>query len=265
MRKPILFLILVFALAFPVASQTLAKIESELVGHFERLKKASNYTGSRDYDVLAKENQAIRNALVKYGERADVLKFPFTKLRKYLFLNTSKDGNLRTYSWDGEEGGTMHDYYNVYQFRDKSGKAHSWAEPFSQSLEDRGAGAFIHDIFQANTPSGTVYFAISTFIGSTSLRSQSINALKIEGEKLDRSAKVIKTRSGITSSINFEYDFFSVVDRPGRPIRLFSYDDAKKAFRFPVVINDRKTPQGRVTSKSITYQFDGKYFVRTGS
>lgn len=264
MRNAIFFTILFCSFAFPASAQTLAKIESELVGHFEKLKKASNYTGTRDYEVLGKENQAIRNALVKYGERSDVLKFQFPKLRRYLIITTSKDGNLRTYSWDGEEGGTMHDYYNVYQFRGKSGRAHAWAEPFSESMEDRGAGAMIHDIFQTNTPSGIVYLAVSTFIGSTSLRSESIDALKIEGEKLDRNPKVIKTRSGITSSVSFEYDFFSVVDRPGRPIRLFSYDDTKKAFRFPVVVQDRKTPQGRVTSKSITYIFDGKYFVRMG-
>jgi hypothetical protein len=103
---------------------------------------------------------------------------------------------------------------------------------------------------------------VDTFIGSTSLAGQGIHAFRINGDKLDRKAKVIRTTSGVTDSISFAYDFFSVVDHRERPIRLFSYDEVKRSFRFPVVIEDSKTPQGRVTNRFITYRFDGKYFVK---
>ena len=264
MRKIFFLLALVVVFVSASPAQTLTKIEDELLGHFQKLSKSSNYNGASDYDVLGKENHAIRAALIKYGLRADVLKFTFTRLRKQLTLTTSRDGNLRTYSWDSEEGGTMHDFYTVYQFRSRSGKVHTWAEPYSKDLEKRGAGGFVQQIFQTDTGSGPIYLEVSTFIGSTSLGGQTISALKIDGEKLDRNPKVIKTHSGITSSITFQYDFFSVVDHPERPVKLFFFDDSKKSFRFPVVIQDKKTPQGRVTNRFITYRFNGKYFEKVG-
>ena len=250
------------AVASALPAQTVSKIEAELSGHLEKLKKASTDSGAADYDALARENQAIRTALLKYGTRTDVLKYSFPQLSKQLTMTTSKDGNLRTYSWDGEEGGTMRDYYTVYQFRGKSGKSHAWSEPATQNMEQRGAGGFVHQIFQTDTASGPIYLTVSTFIASTSLAGQTISVVRIDGEKLDRSPKVIKTHSGTTSSITFGYDFFSVVDHPERPVRLVFFDEAKKSFRFPIVIQDKKTPQGRVTNRSITYHYNGTYFVK---
>jgi len=244
------------------SAQTLTKVEDEILAHMVKLEKASNYGGSSDYDVLAKENQAIRAALLKYGVRADVLASPAVRLKKKLTITTSRDGKLRTYSWDSEEGGTMHDFLTVYQFRGKSGKVHAWAEPYSQSMENRGAGGFVQQIFQTDAAAGPIYLAVSTTVDSTSLAGQTIMALAIDGEKLDRNPKVIKTASGVTSSIGFQYDFFSVVDHPERPVKLFFYDDTTKSFRFPVVIADKKTPQGRVTNRFITYRYNGKYFER---
>ena len=105
---------------------------------------------------------------------------------------------------------------------------------------------------------------MSTFIGSTSLAGQTLKAFRINGEKLDTDTKVIKTATGIKNSVGFAFDFFTVADHPERPVRLFSYNETNKSFRFPVVIEDKRTPQGRVTSKFITYRFDGKYFVKVG-
>jgi hypothetical protein len=156
----------------------------------------------------------------------------------------------------------MHDFVTVYQYRGASGKAHTWTTPYSQDMEGRGAGDYVHQIFQADTSTQPIYLAVSAWIGSTTLSGQIISAYKINGEKLDTNAKVIRTTSGLTNSIRFEYDFFSVVDHSERPIRLFSYNEAKRSFRFPVVIQDSKTPQGRVTNRFITYRFDGKYFVK---
>ena len=242
--------------------QSLKKIEDELLDHLHKLEKASNYGGTSDYEVLGKENKALRGAFIKYGSRSDVLTYSFPRLKDKVFLVTSKDGKLRTYSWDSEEGGTMHNFYTVYQFRGKSGKVHVWAEPYSQDIEETGAGGFTTEIFQTDTVSGPVYITVSTFIGSTSYAGQFISGAKIRGERLDRNPKIIRTSKGLTSEINFAYDFFSVVNHPERPIKLVFYDEAKKEFRFPVVIEDDDTPQGRVTDKFITYRFNGQYFVK---
>lgn len=258
-----LLFILILLIASSVGmSQSVLKIEDELLTHLDKLEKASNYGGTRDQDVLCIENKTIRNLLVKYGRRADVLAYEFPRLKNKIRITTSKDYKLRSFSWDTQRGGSMHDYITVFQFRDGRGKVRSWGAPYSEDISDYGAGSFVHDIFQTDTLSGRLYLVVSTFIGSTSLASQSISTFRINGPKLDGSVKVLKTKAGITDSISFEYDFFSVVDRPERPIKLFIYDDKAKSFRFPVVIADDKTPQGRVTDKFITYKFNGKYFVK---
>ena len=244
------------------SAQTLVAVEKELLGHIAKLEAASNYGGSADYDVLATENEALQKAFVKYGTRADVLRYGFPKLKQKIYIITSRDGKLRAYSWDTNEGGTMHDFITVFQYLGTGGKAKTSTDPYSQSMEDRGAGTFVTQIFQANTGTQPIYLVVDTFIGSTSLAGQGIHAYRINGDKLDRKAKMIRTSSGITDSISFAYDFFSVVDHPERPIRLFSYNEANRSFRFPVVIEDSKTPQGRVTNRFITYRFDGKHFVK---
>ncbi len=256
-----LFFLLTLSVSITEA-QSLAAIENELLAHVEKLEKASNYGGGSDYALLAKENKLLRNALIKYGSRSDVLECRFSKLAERIFLTTSKDGRFRAYSWDTEEGGTMHDYITVYQFKGQSGKAYSWAPPYSDDLGNNRAGGFVHQIFQTSTKSGPIYLTVSTFIGSTSLASQTISTVKINGEKLNTRARMIQTSKGITDSISFGYDFFSVVDHAERPIKLFEFDETRKEFRFPVVIEDEKTPQGRVTTRFITYRLNGSYFFK---
>jgi hypothetical protein len=262
MLKPAAIIFGILLLGAASAAQTLPRVESELLGHLDKLDKSSNYGPNEDYEVLGAENTGLQKALLKYGSRSDVLRYAFPKLKQRIYMTTSRDGKLRAYSWDTNEGGTMHDFITVFQFLGTDGKAHAWSVPYTQSMEDRDAGGFVTLIFQTQTASDPIYLVVDNFIGSTSYGGQGIHAFRISGDKLDHKAKVIRTSSGVKDSINFAYDFFSVVDHPERPIRLFSYDGTKRSFRFPIVIEDAKTPQGRVTNKYITYRFDGKYFVK---
>jgi hypothetical protein len=243
-------------------SQTPAAVERELIGHLDNIKKFGNYGTTVDDQKLSKNNEDLESKLLKYGKRADILRYPFAKLKAKMSVTTSKDGSLRIYSWDSQTGGTAHWQENVFQFRGKGGKV--FAEGGGERVEGDACNGFYHQIFQTDTPGGRVYLANSTAQCSTSLNQQTIEAFRIVGDKLDTKAKAIKTRSGVTNQISFAYDFFSAVDHRERPIRLFSYNDSTKTFRFPIVIRDRKTPQGRVTNRFISYRFDGQYFVKVG-
>src|SRR3954451_3919742 len=121
MNKLVLVFSAIILLSAASPAQTLVNIEKELLGHLDKLDKASNYGGSADYDILDKENRALLDSLVKYGSRSDVLRYSFPKLKEKLFITTSGDGKLRAYSWDAQTGGTMHDFVTVYQFQGKSG------------------------------------------------------------------------------------------------------------------------------------------------
>ena len=61
----------------------------------------------------------------------------------------------------------------------------------------------------------------------------------------------------MTSMISVEFDFFSVVDRPERPVRVIKYDKSKKIIYIAIVHED-----GKVTDKFIQYKFNGNYFEK---
>ncbi|MBK9164804.1 MAG: hypothetical protein IPM21_13030 [Acidobacteria bacterium] len=262
MRPVIITLVIVVLFCTSGFAQTVEQIETMLVGYRLELQKVSNYGGSRDYDAQSELNKKLRESLLKFGTRPDVLDHPFPKLSDLMFVTTSKDGRLRTYSWDTESGGSMHDFITVYQYRTRDGKVNVWAAPLSDDISEFGAGSFVHQIFQTETKKGSLYLVISTFIGSTSLAAQTLDVVRIDGGQLNKEVRVIRTQSGLKGSVGFEYDFFSVVDRPERPIKLFEFNEARKEFRFPVVIEDEETRQGRVTNRFITYRFNGRYFVK---
>ena len=253
-----LFAIMISAVIVAHA-QSPASVEKSLIQQLDQLSKYGNYLGTPDEDKRDAANKRIEQLLIRNGKRLAILKYSFPALQKKMSIATSKDGRLRIYSWDSEMGGTMHDYYSVYQYQGKSGKVHTWQEVRG---ENYGVGAFYHDIFEVKTNKGRIYLPVSTFIGSTSLNGQSISAVKIVGERLVPRVKIFRTTKGLSEGISFEDDFFTVVDRPERPIKLFSFHEKKKEFRFPVVIADDKDTQGRVTDKFITYRFNGKYFVK---
>ena len=258
--RPITYIFpLLLALGSTIFAQTPAAVEKELLGYLETMSKFGTYGGEYDDEKLNAASEALKQSLLKYARRGDVLKHSFPNLSKAMFIATSKDGKFRVYSWDLESGGTMHDYDRIIQFIGSSGKVQAWTDG-EEELD--GGGAFYTDVFQVSTRPGPIYLLSSTSRASSSLIGASLRAMRIVGDRLETQSKVIKTASGMTSDIGFAYDFFSVVDRPERPIRLFTFNEARKEFRFPVVIEDDETPQGRVTQKFITYRFNGMHFVK---
>jgi hypothetical protein len=254
-------LIFLISIATVVPGQSPAAIERQLIGHLAAIEKHGTYRGHYAEELSDKANARLRSALVRFGNRRDVLKYGFPKLKGKMFVATSRDGRFRIYSWDLETGGTMHDFDSVYQFEGKSGKVAAWRDKAGNAEE---ASGFFTEIFQVDAAGSPIYLGVSNFIASSSYGGQSVSAFSIIDDKLVVGPKVIKTAGGLQGSVGFAYDFFSVVDHPERPVKLIFFDGRKKEFRFPVVIEDEETPQGRVTGKFIRYRFDGKYFVKAG-
>jgi hypothetical protein len=165
---------------------------------------------------------------------------------------TSIDGSFRIYSWDTWQGGTMHRFRNIYQF--KLGN-----KVYTKNLNDdeEDFGAYYTDIFTLKANSKTYYLAVSGGSESTKDAYEQIQVYSVSGNLLNDTVSLIKTQNGLKNSIGFEYDFFSVVDRPERPIRLIKYDVAKKIIYIPVVLEN-----GKVTDRFILYQFTGQYFEK---
>jgi len=165
---------------------------------------------------------------------------------------TTTDGSFRIYSWDTWLGGTMHNYKNLFQFK-SGGKV----ETLNFKYGEGDTGTYFTDVFSLNV-NGKIYFlGVSGGSESTKYAYEIIRAYSILGSTIDDEVKLFKTTSGLHNSIEFEYDFFSVVDRPERPIKLIKYDEDKKIVYIPVIWEN-----GKVTDKFIRYQFTGQYFEK---
>lgn len=248
----------IIVLSMSVFAQTPAAIEKELSELYAKINANSQYSGNNDSDTLEKTNEDFKNKILQYTKSAATLKYKFGKLAEDVSIATSEDGKFRAYSWDRMDGGTMHFFETVYQFQGADGKVYS----SSRDLTEGDSGSFVYDVFTVNSKTGAIYLAGSNAVGSTQDAAQNLRLFKINGNALDESIKLIKTNSGLTDSIGFSYNFFSVVDRPERPIRLFTFDKKTSTFKFPIVVNDAKFPNGRVTDRFISYKFDGTYFVK---
>ncbi len=237
------------------SGQTEAAIEKALLPHLNVIAKSAGQT-----ELLERENRLLKQKLQKYARTAASIRFAFKGIAGKMQIATSKDGKFRIYSWDTNTGGTMKVHDGVYQYRSKRGRVYS--KPFENTQEFSARG-FYHQIFQINDGAKTYYLANSTHILSTAQMRQDIEVYAIEGERLNDDIRLIRTSTAFRNSVGFDYDFFSVVDRRERPVKLFWWDEAKKQFRFPVVLKDEKFPNGgRVTNRFITYRFNGKVFVR---
>ncbi|MGD9630405.1 MAG: hypothetical protein AB7V18_14285 [Pyrinomonadaceae bacterium] len=254
-------LLIIFFVLSSVANtfaQSPKSVEASLKRYLKEVSDYGNYGSRYNERRLNAANDKIRALLLSGGRTAAILRYSFPKLKGDMYIATSPDGKFRIYSWDLETGGTMHDFASVFQYQGKSGKVYTRA-PID---DEESAGSFYTQIFQTDSKRGPIYLANGNFIGSSSLNGQSIEAFAIEGEKFDAKPNVIRTSTGLTNSISFAYDFFSVVDHSERPVRLVFYDPAKREFRFPVIIEDDDALQGRVTNKYIIYRFNNNVFVK---
>lgn len=254
--KIVFLLLIILTTSLFVAAQSPAAVEREILAQLDSIDKYSTYLGEYDETRNDQANKALREAIVRNGKRLDILRYAFPKLKDKMYVATSADGKLRIYSWDLGTGGTMHDIENVYQFQANSGVVNAWAEIGN---EESGGGGYYTQIFQLNSQTGPVYLATSTFIAQGNLHGQSIEALQINGDKLDTKYKVIRTGSGLANSVDFVYDPSSLGERSET---LIHFDTAKKEFRFPIVVEDKTYGNGRVTNRFITYRFNGQYFVK---
>lgn len=247
-----LFLLLLMPILSYSQKTSLKQIELDLL-------KASNklFSFYRPYesDSLDKYSEQLRNKTIEVlSKNPGTLKYPFQMLidSNVFKIVTSEDSLFRIYSWDTWTGGSMHFFENIFQYN-YNGRV---ITEFLELTEDDPSG-FFSDIFTLRSGDKTYYLVINNGMYSTKDVVASIQVFRIENGKLNQNVKLIKTPSGMTSIISVEFDFFSVVDRPERPVRVIKYDKTKKIIYIAVVHED-----GKVTDKFIQYKFNGKYFEK---
>ena len=250
----LIFILLIFS--FSSHAQQLS--EKELLEQFQKISFWSDYKGNdqkvNSADSLEMANRLFKVNLLAYtAQNASTINSSFNDfLKEGLKIAASPDGNLRIYSWDTWTGGSMHFFENVYQFKNGD---HVFSKAIFDKSNDTDPAYWFSDIFSLKRLDTIYYLAVRHGIYSGSDNYQGIKVFSIAGDSLLSDVKLIKTKTGIKNTLGFNFDFFSVVDRPERPVKLINYDPVLKTISIPVV-----QEKGKVTSKTITYQFTGKYF-----
>lgn len=230
------------------------------VGNLEKtegyfIEKYNKMTSEDDFDSKANLSLDFFETFKDFLSKNDKsFTYNFEKIKKDVGMNvvTSKDGNLRFYTWDTEMGGTMKNFAQIIQF-----KSNGKIQTLSNSSDSDAY--FISKTFDVNLNNKKYYLVISNGIFSTKDVSQAIQAYRIDNGKLIDSDKIFKTKKQTLNRIESQFDFFSVVDRPERPLELITFDEKTNSIYIPLV-NDK----GEVSSKRLVYQKKGNYLEYKG-
>lgn len=251
--KKIFIIFVLFLCSKPTFSQ-IAKFESDLLTKNAGVGRGLNSTNRDSINYYTtKFSEQLQNYIIKNPQS---LNYKFSKLisSKLCEIATSKDGLFRIYSWDLLTGGSMHFFSSIFQF-----KAKGQIYTFVPKEIEGDAGCFYSKIHSVNIGNKTYYLAIGNGIYSTKDANQSIQAFLIEKNKLIDTQTIFKTKNKELNRIDVNFDFFSVVDRPERPVELIKYDSIRQIIFIPVVKEN-----GAVTNKNIQYKLKEDKFEFIG-
>lgn len=223
-------------------NNALENLESQIISDFIKMKNNPEYSY-----VFSSNFQKLIN------ENPETITYAFLKLQKEtdIYIATSTDKKLRIYSWDNNSGGTMRFFDQIVQYN-ANGKIKS-----NLKVTEEDAQSFISRIYSVRTAKKeTIYLTINNSIYSTKDAVQSVFAYKITNDKLNL-VSIFKTKKKMLSSIHCEFDFFSVVERPERPLELITFKN--NILNIPL-INEK----GTVTNKNLIYKWNGINFKYEG-
>lgn len=165
-------------------------------------------------------------------------------------VETSGDGNFRIYTWDTWIGGTQHFFKAIYQW-----KVHGKVFTKVPAYEEGDGGGDCSAMYTVTINDKPFYLAVMNSIGSTKDGGQSISAFTIDGNKLNDTVKLFKTRTEKLNEIHISFEFPGIETAR----ELISYDDKLKIIYIPLVDDDLQ-----VTKKNLLYQLKGRYFEYIG-
>jgi hypothetical protein len=257
MNRILLYLFIILNTNILAQNLTNEQIERDLYQSYEKILSQSE-ANDINYDSLEFANEIFRGKMLYYTSfYPTTLTYSFDSLAKYrIEIASSVDQKFRIYSWNTRLGGTMYDFENIFQYKSND-KLYSIIINDTSEMDGPVYKPFYSEIYTITENNKSYYLAINYGIYSSKDMSETISVFTIENNSLLDSIKLFKTDKYLTNSITIEFDFFSVVNRPERPVKLVTYDEKKKIIYIPI-INDKN----QVTKCSYAYQFNGQYFEK---
>ena len=146
---------------------------------------------------------------------------------------------------------------NIYQYASKNGITSKVIMDYTK--EDAFDGFYNH-IYDIASGGKMYYLTFQTEVGSSALVAEVVKIFSIAGDSLNDQAKLIQTKSGLQNELSCDIDFSAEINRHtnvDRDLFWIKYDQKLKRIYLPLI-----TGNGKLTSKKIIYQFNGKYFVK---
>lgn len=251
--KGLLLIFNLFFVQFFFAQSTNADARQLLDSFLAIDNAASNSSG----DKLNIANSTFTKNLLNFTSNPNYKDFDYKALQEnYLTIAKSEDGNLTLFSWDTQTGGSMRVFEVLAQYK-VGQKLYSKVINFNsdQSFDPK---CFYYKIDDVKIHGKTYYLARRKSILSSALTYHSIQAYSIDGEKLNQSAKIIKTKSGMNSSLGYEVDFSAGANRAKDfPNLDIQYSQKDKVISFPLIREN-----DGITDRKIQYKFTGKFFEK---
>lgn len=264
--KQIFTILLFFGLITNSFSQELNNqlIESALSRSYQRIVSLKSTEFGDDFDLLAIVNNKFTDKIKKYTSTfPKTLTAKFDSLRKHpnIYIVDSKDKQMRIYSWNTLMGGSRPYFANIFQYKvdSKVFSKVAYNQPYTLDGDYNDKNfqnfPFYSQIFTLEANNKTYYLGISNKIHSGQEVSQSIKIFTFDENKLNDSVALIKTQNGFVNTIDFNFNFFNLSDRPERPFQLIKYDSVKKIISIPTLDNN-----DNLSENFILYKFTGQHF-----
>ncbi len=247
---------LFFLFSTLIFAQSVENIEKGLYEHYAKTQKYyyPDEITQKNYQSILDENDIFTAELIYYLKtHPETIENNFSSLVKdYFTLTTSPDGNFRIYSWSINLGGRDDLFYNIFQYRNKDSYG-VWKNNYE--------GNYVIEIFESKLNGKQYYFPYMQSPAHGRLSTQFVYNYYISEfcceYELSGEDVLFKLGENAESILSIWFDFFSVVDREERPVRLIKFNAKTKTFTLPVI--DPQTLNVSLT-KTESYKFTGKYF-----
>ena len=156
-------------------ADSLAKFESELIRQYAQSTCRDRFECDQYNQQIA---EAIEKMLQQSPQRFDY-SFPQLQQQGMLRIVSSPDQKYRFYTMDVSGGGTMREYYTLYQFKQNQNNT-----PQILDLDD----SHLDRVYAVELQGKTVYLMQSTFVGSLCDRTFILKAFYVEQNSLKPAA-----------------------------------------------------------------------------
>lgn len=250
----ILFTLLIFTLRAYSQLMTPEEIENALTSAYQEIS-GSGYPSTSD-SIEAYDSIFRQKMLYYMGHYSETLNDGFDSLLQSndIHIVTSKDGLFRIYSWDRYDGGTMHSFDNLFQYK-SGGTVYAKLTADTGTDQNYDPGVSYNTIYTLRGNGKKYYMAFGQAAYSSMIGGVSVKIFSIEHSKLNDTVKLFQREKGRRMN-TIEFSYSIGFNYPGDSLPAFiQYDTLKKLLFLPI-----STPDDSVTGKYNLYRFNGSLF-----